>query len=147
MAGSGAKFISRGDNSGTDVMEKSYWRALAVKPAGRGLRVGRPGHGRGAEHGGRNARLHLTDRATFAAGAARLELRIVVEGDPRMLNPYGVIAVNPARHPGVNFRAAQAFADWLTAEAGRKRIAAFTIGGSSPVPYLSTGLRTKSVDK
>jgi tungstate transport system substrate-binding protein len=138
VAGSGARFVSRGDGSGTDLREQEYWRALAVKPQGAAYVSAGQGMMEVLHMASEMRAYTLSDRATFAAGALRLELRIVVEGDPRMLNPYGVIAVNPARHPGVNFRAAQAFADWLTSEAGRKRIAAFTIGGSQvffPTPH------------
>ena len=71
----------------------------------------------------------LTDRATFAAYRAKTGLEILVSGDPKLFNPYGVIAVNPARHPGVNFAGALQLIEWLTSSEGQAAIAAFRVDG------------------
>ena len=71
----------------------------------------------------------LADRATYAAYRDKTGLALMVEGDSRMANPYGVIVVNPARHRGLNPQGARAFAEWLTSPAGRQAIADFRIAG------------------
>jgi tungstate transport system substrate-binding protein len=71
----------------------------------------------------------LTDRATDAAYRAKTGLAIAVEGDPKMFNPYGVIAVNPAKYRDINYKGAMQFIDWITSDAGQKRIAEFRIDG------------------
>jgi len=71
----------------------------------------------------------LTDRATYSASKARSGLAIAVQGDSRMFNPYGIIRVNPARHPGINEKGARQLADWITSPEGQARIAAFRVNG------------------
>ena len=71
----------------------------------------------------------LADRATYATYQARTGLALMVQGDPRMFNPYGIIAVNPARHPGINATGARALIDWITSPDGQRKIAAFRVGG------------------
>jgi tungstate transport system substrate-binding protein len=71
----------------------------------------------------------LTDRATYGAYRAKTELAILVAGDPKMFNPYGVIAVNPQRWHGVNYPGAMKFVDWLTSHEGQRRIADFKVDG------------------
>ena len=129
LAGGQARFISRGDNSGTDIMEKAYWKQAGTQPAG--ARYVSAGLGMGevlnmaAEMGGYT----LTDRATYGAYQAKTGLALMVEGDPRMFNPYGIIATNPARHPGVNYKGARQLIDWLTSPEGQTKIAQFRPGG------------------
>ncbi|NHZ96608.1 substrate-binding domain-containing protein [Massilia sp. CCM 8734] len=129
LASSEVRFVSRGDNSGTDQMEKSYWKAAGIRPppprylsAGLGM----------AQVLGMAAELQactLTDRATYATFKDKAALAILVQGDPKMFNPYGIIAVNPARHPGINERAAHQLIDWITSGEGQARIAAFRPNG------------------
>jgi tungstate transport system substrate-binding protein len=129
IAGSGSKFISRGDNSGTNVMEKSYWRTAGIALSG--VRYVSAGLGMG-EVLNMAAELQaytLTDRATYSAYKARTGLEVMVEGDPRMYNPYGIIAVNPARHAGINYKGAKLLIDWITSSEGQAKIAAFKPGG------------------
>jgi tungstate transport system substrate-binding protein len=71
----------------------------------------------------------LTDRATYGAYKARTGLAVIIEGDKRMYNPYGIIAVNPARHAGVNYQGAKRLIDWLVSPEGQGRIAAFKPAG------------------
>jgi tungstate transport system substrate-binding protein len=70
-------------------------------------------------------RYALTDRATYAAYRAKTGLEILVSGDPKLFNPYGVIAVNPKRFPGVNYAGATDFIEWITSPEGQQDIAAF----------------------
>ena len=129
IAAGSVKFISRGDNSGTDVMEKSYWKAVGVKPEpARYLSAGL-GMGEVLNMAAELQACTLTDRATYSAYKARTGLDVVVQGDPRMFNPYGIIAVNPARHPGINAKGARQLIDWITSPEGQGRIAAFRRDG------------------
>jgi len=129
MAASSVKFISRGDNSGTDLMEKGYWKAAGVKPApARYLSAGL-GMGEVLTMAAELQACTLTDRATYSAYKAKTGLAVVVQGDPRMFNPYGIIAVNPARHPGINAKGARQLIGWITSPEGQARIAAFRLDG------------------
>ena len=124
-------FVSRGDDSGTHKAELRIWRAAAFDPASAsGGWYKESGSGMGATlnlAAGLNA-YTLTDRGTWLSFRNRGDLQIVVEGDPPLLNPYGVILVNPARHPHIQADAARAFIDWLTGPDGQAAIAAFRIG-------------------
>ncbi|MBI2310957.1 MAG: extracellular solute-binding protein [Betaproteobacteria bacterium] len=126
----GARFVSRGDDSGTDKMEKSYWKAAGVDPKGRPWFVSAGlGMGEVLTMAGEMQGYTLSDRATYGAYRAKTGLEILVQGDPRMFNPYGVIAVNPKKYPDINYRGAMAFIDWLTSEEGQKLIAGFRVHG------------------
>jgi tungstate transport system substrate-binding protein len=124
-----ATFVSRGDDSGTDKMEKAYWTDIGRRPEGRQYLSAGQGMGEVLTMAGHLQGYTLTDRATFSAYRSRIGLDILVEGDPRLFNPYGVIAVNPARYADVNFKGAMQFIDWLTGAEGREAIAAFRIQG------------------
>jgi len=129
IASSNAKFISRGDNSGTDVMEKKYWQQAGAKPAGANYVSAGLGMG---EVLNMAAELHaytLTDRATYGAYKAKTGLAVLVDGDKRMFNPYGIIAVNPQRHKGINYGGAKQLIEWITAAEGQAKIAAFKPAG------------------
>ena len=129
IASTGVRFISRGDNSGTDVMEKGYWRQAGAKPAGANYVSAGLGMGEVLNMAAEMKAYTLTDRATYGAYRARTGLAIIIEGDKRMFNPYGIIAVNPARHPKVNYRGAKALIEWITSPEGQGRIAAFKPAG------------------
>lgn len=124
-----ATFVSRGDDSGTDKMEKSYWELVGRRPDGRQYLSAGQGMGEVLTMSANLAAYTLTDRATFGAYRARTGLELLVEGDKRMFNPYGVIAVNPARYPGVNSRGATQFIDWITGPEGRRAIVEFRVNG------------------
>ncbi len=126
---SGAKFVSRGDESGTHVMEKEYWKSAGVDPKGAWYVSAGQGMGQVLTMAGQLEGYTLTDRATYAAYKDKTGLETLVEGDPRMFNPYGVIAVNPQRHPGINNPGAMAFVNWITSLEGQKAIADFRING------------------
>jgi tungstate transport system substrate-binding protein len=125
-----ATFISRGDNSGTEQMERSYWPLTGVSPAGQSWYVSAGlGMGEVLTMAGELQAYALTDRGTFAAYRAKSGLQIEVAGDPRMFNSYSVIAVNPAKYPDINYRGATDFSDWITSAEGQQAIAAFRIEG------------------
>ncbi|WP_414691750.1 substrate-binding domain-containing protein [Noviherbaspirillum sp.] len=124
-----ARFISRGDNSGTDQMEQGYWKAVGARPGGTAYVSAGLGMGEVLNMAAELQAYTLTDRATYVAYRARTGLAIAVEGDPKMFNPYGIIAVNPERHKGVNFKGATQLIEWITSPAGQQRIAAFRLDG------------------
>jgi tungstate transport system substrate-binding protein len=126
---SGATFVSRGDNSGTDQMERAYWQALGVTPRGSWYVSAGLGMGEVLTMAAEKRAYTLTDRATYGAYRSRIGLAILVEGDPRMFNPYGIIAVNPQRHPGANFQGAIDLINWITSPEGRRRIAGYKVNG------------------
>lgn len=124
------RFVSRGDDSGTDKMEKSYWGAIGIRPFGESWYVSAGlGMGQVLMMAAELRAYTLTDRATHATFRARTGLAILVSGDPRMFNPYGVIAVNPERHPNVSFANAMRFIEWLTGESGQRAIEEFRVRG------------------
>ena len=132
IARSGTPFVSRGDDSGTHVKERALWESAGVDvdPAsGRWYRE--TGSGMGATLNvavGMNA-YALTDRATWLAFGNRGAHAILVEGDEALFNQYGVIAVDPARHPHVDAEAAAAFVDWIRGEAGQRAIGEYRLDG------------------
>ncbi|GAB3460069.1 substrate-binding domain-containing protein [Massilia terrae] len=129
IAASNVKFISRGDNSGTDVMEKAYWKDVGAKPQGTNYVSAGLGMGEVLNMAAEMNAYTLTDRATYGAYKAKTGLAILVQGDKRMFNPYGIIAVNPAKHQGVNYKGATMLINWITSPEGQARIAAFKPDG------------------
>ena len=127
-----APFASRGDKSGTHFAELQLWKAAGVDIArDKGPWYRDTGSGMGPTlntAAGMNA-YALTDRGTWLSFKNRGTLIIVVEGDQRLFNQYGVMLVNPAKHPHVKKEMGQAFVDWLVSPEGQKAIADFKIGG------------------
>nr|MBL8411427.1 extracellular solute-binding protein [Dechloromonas sp.] len=125
-------FVSRGDKSGTHAAELRYWKAAGLDlDAIRGGWYRDTGSGMGPAlntASSMNAYI-LADRGTWLAFKNRGELGVVVEGDTRLFNQYGVILVNPAKHPHVKKEDGQRFIDWLVSPAGQKSIADYRIGG------------------
>lgn len=125
-------FASRGDRSGTHAAELRLWSLAGIDPvAGRGGWYRETGSGMGPTlnvAAGMDAYV-LADRGTWLSFRNRGGLAILLAGDARLFNAYGVIVVNPARHPHVKADAARRFADWLVSPAGQQAIAAFRIGG------------------
>lgn len=121
--------VSRGDRSGTHAAEQRHWSAANLTPAGEWYRACGCGMGTALNMATALGAYVLADRATWLAFRNRGRLEVLVEGDARLLNPYGVVVVHPARHPKVRLAQAQAFADWLTSPAGQSTIAAYRIGG------------------
>ncbi|HEX5476784.1 MAG TPA: substrate-binding domain-containing protein, partial [Burkholderiales bacterium] len=127
---SGAVFVSRGDDSGTNKKELGFWKKLGIDPKGpHYLAVGQ-GMGQTLTVAGEKQGYTLSDRATYTTFAAKTGLEIMVEGGKALLNPYGVIAVNPKRNPGINHEGAMKFIDWLTSKEGQKTIGDYRFKGA-----------------
>ena len=125
-------FASRGDDSGTHKAELNLWKTAGIDPAAAsGDWYLETGSGMGATLNtavGKQA-YTVTDRATWLSFTNKTNFEILVEGDPALFNQYGVILVNPKRHPRVKAKPGQAFVDWLTSADGQKAIASFEIDG------------------
>lgn len=123
------KFISRGDDSGTHKKELELWKKAGLQPQGSWyLSVGK-GMGDTLNMANELQAYTIADRGTYASMKDRLNLKILVAGDPMLLNPYGVIAVNPARHPGINYDGAMDFIEFITSERGKKLINGYKVNG------------------
>ncbi len=134
IARSRTPFTSRGDDSGTHKAERRLWRAAGVDPAeGSGRWYFETGSGMGATLNMAAAKeaYTLSDRGTWLAFKNRRGLVVLVEGDRRLHNPYGVMLVNPARHAHVKRDDAMAFIRWITSGDGRAAISAFRIDGQA----------------
>ena len=133
LAASSGTFVSRGDKSGTHAAELRYWQIAgidpATKPGALDYKACGCGMGPALNMAAATNAYVLADRGTWLGFRNRGDLRVLVEGDRRLFNPYGVIVVNPARHPHTKAALAQAFADWVVSPAGQARIAGFRIGG------------------
>jgi tungstate transport system substrate-binding protein len=127
-----APFVSRGDKSGTHAAELRYWKAAGIDlDAKKGPWYRDTGSGMGPAlntASSMNAYI-LADRGTWLNFKNRGELGIIVEGDTRLFNQYGVILVNPAKHPHVKQADGQKFIDWVVSPEGQKVIADYKIGG------------------
>lgn len=122
-----APFVSRGDDSGTDKKEKGIWKKANITPEGDWyIEVGQ-GMGDTFRMADEKKAYTLIDRGTYLALKDNYQLEPMVEGSPDLLNPYGVIPVNPEKHPHVDFEGATAFAEWLTSEKGQKMIGEFGV--------------------
>jgi tungstate transport system substrate-binding protein len=132
LAATAQPFISRGDKSGTHAAELRYWKAAGIDaPAQRSAGYKECGCGMGpALNIGASSNAYvLADRGTWLSFKNRADLAILVEGDKRLFNQYGVMVVNPARHPHVKKDLAQQFADWIVSPAGQASIASYKIEG------------------
>ncbi len=128
----GVKFVSRGDESGTHIMERRLWKEEGVSlEALKGKWYLSAGQGMGAvlTMAASIGAYTLTDRGTFVAYKSKIALDILVAGDPRLANPYGIIAVNPKRHADVNIAGANALIEWITSAEGQRRINGFRANG------------------
>jgi tungstate transport system substrate-binding protein len=125
-----ALFVSRGDRSGTHAAELRFWQQAQVDVSAlAAYRACGCGMGPALNMAASLDAYTLADRGTWLAFNNRAALALLVEGDRRLFNPYGVMAVNPAKHPHVKHAQAQQFVDWITGAAGQAAIAAFRIGG------------------
>ena len=132
LAASTASFVSRGDKSGTHAAELRYWKAAGVDAtAARYAGYKECGCGMGAalNIAASSGAYVLADRGTWLSFKNRADLAILVEGDRKLFNQYGVIVVNPEKHPHVKVALAQAFSDWVVSPAGQAAIAAYKIEG------------------
>jgi len=141
IAAARATFVSRGDDSGTYQMERRIWASIGMNPDGQPWYI-ESGQGMGATlaiASERNA-YTLTDRSTYLTNRSFLQLEVLAEGDPVLLNVYHVITVNPERWPGVNYEGALAFARFLVAPATQEIIGRFGVDQfGQPLFYPEAG--------
>jgi tungstate transport system substrate-binding protein len=132
IAASNAAFISRGDKSGTHAAEIRFWNQAAVSTQkGSGYKECGCGMGPALNIGASTGAYVLTDRGTWLNFKNRSDLKVLVEGDAKLFNQYGVMVVNPAKHAHVKQADAQKFVDWIVSANGQAAIAAYKIGGES----------------
>lgn len=128
IAGTKSPFVSRGDNSGTNMKELSIWKNGAVDPKGQVwyLEVGQ-GMAKTQRIASERQAYALTDRGTWLSlkDKDRLDLAILLEGDPILFNQYGIMIVNPEKHSHVKYKEARQFVDWLISKDGQEAIASF----------------------
>jgi tungstate transport system substrate-binding protein len=130
IAAAGAPFVSRGDASGTYVKEIDLWAAASITPKGAWYKEAGQGMGEVLIMSNNLKAYTLSDRGTWIAMKDKLKgLRILEEGDAGLFNPYGVIAVNPQKHPEVSYMAAMQYIAWITSVQGQKVIRDYTLGG------------------
>jgi tungstate transport system substrate-binding protein len=136
LAASSSAFISRADKSGTNAAELRYWKVAGIAdPAAKGpgrhfdYRACGCGMGPALNIASSSEAYVLTDRGTWLSFKNRGDLKVLVEGDKRLFNQYGVIVVNPAKYPQTKTALAQAFSDWVVSPDGQATIAAYKVGG------------------
>jgi tungstate transport system substrate-binding protein len=127
ISAAGAAFVSRGDDSGTNKKELAIWESVNIKPQGDWYSESGQGMGATLKIASEKQAYTLTDRATYLANKSVLDLDILVQGDPILLNVYHVMVVNPDKFPEVNHAGATAFADFITSKATQDVIAKFGV--------------------
>ncbi len=131
-----SQFVSRGDNSGTNTKELSIWKKIGIEPKGQKwyLEVGQ-GMEKTQRIANEKRAYTLTDRGTWLAtkDKDKLEMAIVLEGDPILFNQYGVMAVNPEKHKHVKYKEAMEFVNWLISKDGQQAIASFKDKNGNPL--------------
>ena len=129
IARSQSIFVSRGDNSGTHVKEKEIWTGAGIKPAGKWYVEAGQGMEQTLQIASEKLGYTLTDSATFLAYEDKIELVILMEGDPILYNLYGIIAVNPKKYPKVNYQMTKNLIEWISSPEARAIIEGFKIKG------------------
>lgn len=129
IAESESSFASRGDDSGTHKAELALWSAAGIEPSGGWYRETGSGMGPTLNTAAQMPAYVMTDRGTWISFQNRGDLEILVEGDDRLFNQYGVILVNPERHGHVKADDGQAFVDWLVSPEGQAAIASYELNG------------------
>lgn len=133
-----AQFVSRGDNSGTHQREKTIWKEVRITPAGNWYTEVGQGMGATLQIADEKRAYTISDRGTYLVYKNKVELVILVEGDPaRLSNPYSIIAVNPAKHPHSNYIYAMALIGWVTSAEGQRIIGEYRGGANQPLFYPS----------
>ncbi len=122
IAKSSAAFISRGDSSGTHKAEQRLWRGAAIQPKSPWYLESGLGQRLNLNMAHEKQAYCLVDRATYLYSQSKVDLQILVEGDPKLHNPYSVIPVNPARHPHIKHVEAMALIGWVSSPQGQKMI-------------------------
>jgi tungstate transport system substrate-binding protein len=129
IAAVSAAFVSRGDASGTNTKELDLWEKTGIRPGGVWYKEAGQGMGAVLIMTSNLNGYTLSDRATYIALKDKTVLKALYQGDPDLYNPYGVIAVNPQKHPGVSYIAAMRYIAWLTSVEGQNIIREYTLGG------------------
>ena len=129
LAAGNGNFVSRGDKSGTHAAELRYWKAAGVENKGTGYKECGCGMGPALNMAASSGAYVLADRGTWLSFKNRADLAVLVEGDKRLFNQYGVMVVNPERHPHVKQAEAHKFVEWVVSPAGQEAIAAYKIEG------------------
>ena len=129
LAAANANFVSRGDKSGTHAAELRYWKAAGVENKGTGYKECGCGMGPALNMAASSGAYVLADRGTWLSFKNRADLAVLVEGDTRLFNQYGVMVVNPERHPHVKQAEARKFVEWVVSPAGQDAIAEYKIEG------------------
>ena len=127
IAAARVTFVSRGDKSGTDIFEKNLWKESGIAPAGAWYVEAATGMGQTLTVTSEKRAYTLADRGTFLARRGQIELAIIVERDPPLINIYHVITVSPRKFPRVNAAGADAFADYLISPETQRLIASFGV--------------------
>jgi len=127
IAAATATFISRGDNSGTDVLEKALWKQIGITPVKPWYIEAATGMGQTLTIASEKNAYTITDRATYLSQQSHLTLDILSQGDTPLLNYYHVITVNPTKFPKINIAGANAFADYLVSADTQKLIGSFGV--------------------
>ena len=113
------RFVSRGDDSGTHKKEKALWNETGIPPQGEWYVEAGQGMGAVLQIANEMNAYTMSDRGTFLAYQQKINLAILTEGDAALFNPYGIMAVNPAKHPHVNYVLAMAYIGWVTSPEGQ----------------------------
>lgn len=129
IAAKSATFVSRGDDSGTHKKEKALWKETGIEPTGTWYLETGQGMGATLTLANEKQAYTLVDRGTYIAYEDKVDLIILCEGDEQLFNPYGIIAVSPAKHPHVKYLYAMALIGWITSVEGQKIIGEFKKNG------------------
>ncbi len=125
IARSKTPFISRGDDSGTHKKERALWEKGGISPKGRWYIESGQGMGAVLQMANEKRAYTLSDRGTYLAYKMKIDLETLAEGDPQLFNPYGIIALNPAKYPKANYTLAMAYIGWVTSREGQRIIREF----------------------
>jgi tungstate transport system substrate-binding protein len=138
ISDSGAGFVSRGDDSGTHKKELGLWASAGVKPEGRWYMEAGQGMGRVLQMAGELDAYTLVDEGTWLKQGPGTRLEELSRGDERLFNPYGIIAVNPQRHPQSNYADARTLVEWMTGIDGQRLIGSYRLAGKQLFTPSST---------
>ncbi|MCE9680415.1 substrate-binding domain-containing protein [Shewanella sp. AS1] len=129
IAGSGKGFVSRGDNSGTNMKEIIIWKGAEIEPNFEGYRSIGQGMGKTLLMANELQAYTLSDRGTFVAYKAKLDLAVDFDGGAALANPYQIILINPEKYPDLNHKGAKALSDWLIGDEAQQMINSYTVSG------------------
>jgi tungstate transport system substrate-binding protein len=147
IGASQALFISRGDDSGTHKKERSLWRSAATTRQRSWYREAGQGMGKVLQISDELDAYTLVDRGTWLAYRDKLNLKLLLQGDPQLYNPYSLIRINPERYPDLNHAAAITFSRWLSSADVQRKIADFRVAGEQlfrPLAPTTDSIKTHS---